>query len=88
MDIAEDHADIFDGNRNPVARLDRRLHGIDNAHDIPLCCSTCDAGPLEGFLLPLRPRAGGRAFHVIVYTYAYKLRQPDLRIFCTAKKIV
>nr|CAI0334415.1 hypothetical protein SHINE37_110141 [Rhizobiaceae bacterium] len=35
--------------------------------------------------MSLRPRAGGRASHVVVYTYAYKFRQPHLRIFCTAK---
>ncbi|GLR52585.1 hypothetical protein GCM10007923_37990 [Shinella yambaruensis] len=85
MDIAEDHADILDGNGNPVVRLHRGLLGIDNAHGIPLYCPTGDTGPLEGFLLSLRPRAGGRASHAVVYTYAYKFRQPHLRIFCTAK---
>ncbi|HSX74346.1 MAG TPA: hypothetical protein VLG73_09120, partial [Shinella sp.] len=71
MDSAEDHADILDGNRNPVDLLDRILPGIDNAHAIPLCCPHGDAGPLEGFLLPLDPRACDRASHAVVYTYAY-----------------
>jgi hypothetical protein len=63
MDIAENHADILDGNSDLTGRSGRMKVCSNNAHDIPLSCFVERPKLPRNFILPTRRKATARLLH-------------------------